>query len=296
MGGICEDGLSCIIVGISGFGKHIGVGASYGAFLSPLGHIAARVHAISQQMKQELDSGPYSTVILQCGHAGMKTGEDGPTHADPQAYQLHAENYAPGTAITLTPWEPQEIWPLMAAGLRAQPAVLVPFVTRPNEPILDRRGLGLAHENTAENGVYCLSGEDVEEPDAVLVLQGSGVTLVFVNEVLPKLKLEGINLRGMYVASPELFDRRPTEKKNSIYNEEMSRNAMGITGFTLPTMYRWIQSDLGRNHTMHPFQKGHYLGSGPGDDVIREAGLDGPGQYAAIKRFLSALKDKKSLE
>ena len=296
MGGICEDGLSCIIVGISGFGKHIGVGASYGAFISPLGHIAARVHAISQQMKQELDSGPYSTVILQCGHAGMKTGEDGPTHADPQAYQLHAENYAPGTAITLTPWEPQEIWPLMAAGLRAQPAVLVPFVTRPNEPILDRKSLGLAHENSAENGVYCLSGEDVEDPDAVLVLQGSGVTLVFVNEVLPKLKLEGINLRVMYVASPELFDRLPQGKKSSIYNEEMARNAMGITGFTLPTMYRWIQSDLGRNHTMHPFQKGHYLGSGPGDDVIREAGLDGPGQYAGIKGFLSALKDKKSLE
>ena len=55
------------------------------------------------------------------------------------------------------------------------------------------------------------------DPDAVLVLQGSGVTLVFVNEVLPKLKLEGINLRVMYVASPELFDRLPQGKKSSIY-------------------------------------------------------------------------------
>jgi transketolase len=296
MGGICEDGLSCILVGISGFGKHIGVGASYGAFLSPLGHIAARVHAISQQMKQELDPGPYSTVILQCGHAGMKTGEDGPTHADPQAYQLHAENYAPGTAITLTPWEPQEIWPLVAAGLKARPAVLVPFVTRPNEPILDRTSLGLAPESSAITGVYCLSEPSQKDLDGIIVLQGSGVTLVFVNDVLPRLKKEGINLKVMYVASPELFDRLLDSEKQIIYNEDMAQNAMGITGFTLPTMYRWIQSDLGRKHTMHPFQRGHYLGSGPGDDVIREAGLDGSGQYAGIKNYIEAMKNQRNLE
>ena len=294
MGGICEDGLSCIIVGIAGFGKHMGVGASYGAFISPLSHIAARVHAISQQMKQELDRGPYNTVILQCGHAGMKTGEDGPTHADPQAYQLHVENYAPGTAITLTPWEPQEIWPLMASGLKARPAVLVPFVTRPSEQILDRVGLGLAPESCASNGVYCLWESGADNFDGVVVLQGSEVTYVFVNEVLPKLQKEGVNLKVMYVSSPELFDRIPEKERTAIYSEEMARNAMGITGFTLPTMYRWIQSDLGRKHTMHPFQKGRYLGSGPGDDVIREAGLDGPGQYRGIKKFLDATINEKN--
>jgi transketolase len=296
MGGICEDGISCIIVGISGFGKHIGVGASYGAFMAPLGHIAARVHAISQQMKQALDGAPYSTVVLQCGHAGMKTGEDGPTHADPQAYQLHAENYAPGTAITLTPWEPQEIWPLMAAGFRARPAVLIPFVTRPDEPVLDRNQLGLAPASSATTGVYCLSEPCNGDQDGVVVLQGSGVTLVFVTEVLPRLKEEGINLKVIYVASPELFDRLSDEERQSIYNEEIAKSAMGITGFTLPTMYRWIQSDLGRKYTMHPFQKGHYLGSGPGDDVIREAGLDGPGQYARIKKYIEAINTKVSFE
>ena len=53
-------------------------------------------------------------------------------------------------------------------------------------------------------------------------------------------------------------------------------------------MYRWIQSDLGRRHTMHPFMKGHYLGSGAGDMVIHEAGLDGEGQYAQIRTYLDA--------
>lgn len=285
MGGICEDGLSCILTGISGFGKHCGAGASYGAFISPLGHIPARVHAISQQMKQEVEASRYAPFILQCGHAGMKTGEDGPTHADPQALQLHLENYVPGTAVTLTPWEPQEIWPLMAASLRAEPAVIVPFVTRPGEPVLDREGLGLAPASAAANGVYKLRSA-AGAPDGTIVLQGSGVALAFVQDTLPALSEAGIDLDVIYVASPELFDRLPQQEREELFNEEVALTTMGITGFTLPTMYRWIRSDLGLKHTLHPFVKGHYLGSGAGDMVIHEAGLDGEGQLRAIRAWL----------
>ena len=34
---------------------------------------------------------PYNALIIICAHAGLKTGEDGPTHADPQALQLLQE-------------------------------------------------------------------------------------------------------------------------------------------------------------------------------------------------------------
>jgi hypothetical protein len=64
---------------------------------------------------------------------------------------------------------------------------------------------------------------------------------------------------------------------------------MGITGFTLPTMYRWIRSELGRANTMYPFQNGRYLSSGVGDMVVHEAGLDGEGQIKRIKAYLDAL-------
>ena len=33
----------------------------------------------------------------------LKTGEDGPTHADPQCLQLIQENFPPGIMVTLTP-------------------------------------------------------------------------------------------------------------------------------------------------------------------------------------------------
>jgi transketolase len=62
--------------------------------------------------------------------------------------------------------------------------------------------------------------------------------------------------------------------------------AMGITGFTLPTMHKWIRSNYGRAMTLHPFMNGHYLGSGQAKYVLKQAGLDGESQFRAIKRYL----------
>jgi transketolase len=289
VGGICEDGLSCVLSGVSAFGRHIGAGASYGAFLSPLGHIASRLHAIGNQMRPQVEPGPYRPFVLICGHAGMKTGEDGPTHADPQALQLLQEDFVPGTAITLTPWEPAEVWPLVAAAFRARPALIAPFVTRPKEPVPDRAALGLPPAEAAARGVYRLL--DPDDPRApALVLQGSDVAYAFVQEALPRLRADGVGLVVLLVTSAELFDLLPAEEKQAVFPETLARRAMGITGFTLPTMYRWIRTDLGRAHTLHPFAKGHYLGSGAGEKVIAEAGLDGEGQYRAIRAFLDALE------
>jgi len=51
-------------------------------------------------------------------------------------------------------------------------------------------------------------------------------------------------------------------------------------------MYKWIRSDRGRQKTLHPFQKGHFLGSGQADMVLEEAGLDGESQFKAIKEYV----------
>jgi transketolase len=283
--GICEDGLMSVMTGVSGFGHHIGAGASYGAFIAPLGHIAVRVHAISDEMRQHTDPGPLRPVILVAGHAGMKTGEDGPTHADPQSLQLMQENFVAGVAITLTPWEPGEVWPLMAAALRARPSVIVPYVTRPNEKVPDRAALGLAPAADAAGGMYRLRAA-TGTPDGVVVLQGSEVTYAFVQETMPLLAAAGIDLEVFLVTSIELFDRLSPAERAAVFPESVAQSAMAITGFTLPTIYRWIRSDRGRAHTLYPFRKGHYLGSGTGAMVVHEAGLDGEGQFAAIKDFV----------
>ncbi len=284
IGGICEDAIAGVLAGVSTYGRHIGVGSSYGAFLAPLGHIAARLHGIGAQARRTLANDPYRPMILVCAHAGLKTGEDGPTHADPQALQLLQCNFPKGVAITLTPWEPQEIWTLMATALQKRPALIAPFVTRPTESVLGREALGLAPAEDAASGLYLLRpGRD---GDGTLVLQESAVTYAFVQDVLPLLARDGIAPWVYYVSSAELFDLLPDSEQKRIFPEERAGEAMGITGFTLPTIERWLNSESGRAATLHPYLKGHFLGSGSGESVLAEAGLDAAGQYKAIRRYL----------
>ena len=286
IGGICEDGIVGVLSGVSAYGHGIGVASSYGAFLAPLGHIAARLHAIGAQAHTTATGEPYRPLILTCAHTGLKTGEDGPTHADPQPLQILQEGFPRGTAVTLTPWEPQEIWTLTAAALAHRPAIVAMFVTRPTEPVLDRAALGLAPAEAAASGVYVLRATD--SPDVTLVLQESAVTYAFVREALPLLLEKGVDPLVYYVASAELFDLLPDTDRRALFPEARAAEAIGITGFTLPTLYRWVTSAAGRSASLYPYMRGHYLGSGPGEMVLTEAGLDGESQAAAILSHLDA--------
>jgi len=285
IGGICEDAMSGVLSGLSTYGRHIGAGSSYGAFIAALGHIASRLHAIGNQARQAIKTEPYKPYFLICAHAGVKTGEDGPTHADPQALQLLQENFPKGTMITLTPWDPQELFPLVTAALANRPCVIAPFVTRPNELVLDRSALRLAPAAASATGVYRLLAAKGKSR-GTLILQGSEVAYAFIQEALPLLEKEGVSVDVYYVSSVELFDALTPEEQEKIFPRRLAQETMGITGFTLPTMYRWVCSERGRTMTLHPFQKGHYLGSGQADKVMREAGLDGEGQFKAIMQYV----------
>lgn len=287
-GGICEDAMTAMLAGIATFGRHSGVGSSYGAFLAPLGHIAARLHAIGGQARIAVDGGEQRPFFLVCAHAGLKTGEDGPTHADPQPLQLLQENFPAGTLVTLTPWDPQEVFGLVSAALARRPAVIAPFVTRPPETILDRAALGLAPAAAAVKGVYRLCAPR-GRGDGVVVLQGSAVTYAFVEQALPLLRQAGLEPWVYSVASAELFDLLPEDEQEAIFPEAHREVAMGITDFTLPTLDRWLLSVAGRRASLHPFRHGHFLGSGQGAAVIAEAGLDGKSQFEAIRDYVRGL-------
>lgn len=286
IGGICEDAMGAWMAGLSSFGKHVGVTASYGAFLAALEHVAARLHGIGQQTRESVTGQPYNPWIMVNAHAGVKTGEDGPTHADPQALQLLQECFPGKVCITLTPWDVSEIWPLLVAGLQARPAILAPFVTRPADTVVDRKALRLPPAEIAVKGVYALRKADPNgENHGTLVLQGNGVGTTFVQEVLPELDREGWNLNIYYVASTELFNLLSREEREAIFPEALTATAVGITDFTLPTMYRWVRSNEGMRRTLHSFRSGHYLGSGSAAKVLEEAGIHAAGQLAMIRDF-----------
>ena len=287
VGGICEDGMAGVCSGISSFGKHIGVASSYAAFLA-FAHVAMRLHAIGYQTAQEIGAYPNTFIVFN-GHAGIPTGEDGPTHADPQALQLVQDNFPKGTNISLTPLEVDEIWPLVTRALQLRPALLNAFVIRPSAKMLDRQALGLAAAAEAIKGVYSLY-KPVADPEGVIVVQGAGVGRIFATEVLPKLQQEKANVAVVYVTSRELFEQLPAHEQEQLFPVAWKRIAMGITDFTLPTLESWLYSDAGRACALYPHKQGAFLGSGSASKVYQEAGLDGPSQLRAVKQYLALRK------
>jgi transketolase len=147
----------------------------------------------------------------------------------------------------------------------------------------------LAPASESTKGVYLLHSSIKKNPDGIVVLQGSEVTYAFVEETLPLLIKNNIDIAAYYVTSAELFDALPLGEQETIFPESTAMKAMGITGFTLPTMYRWIRSSAGRDHSIYPFKKGHFLGSGNAKSVVAEAGLNGLAQYKAIVAYLGKL-------
>ncbi len=293
VGGICEDAMGAFMTGVSSYGHNIGVSSSYAAFIAALEHIASRLHCIGQQARHAFTGDPYKTFIMVCAHAGLKTGEDGPTHADPQALQLLQENFPAGHAITLTPWDPQELWPLVVEGLKKRPSLLAPFVTRPNETVFDREKYKLPSAIAAVDGVYQFrKGNPDKKPyHGTVIIQGSAVANDFVPYVLPRLDDSDYNINIYYVSSAELFLLLPEDRQKAIMPEERRYEAMGITDFTMPTMYYWIISDFGRKHSLSAYSRGIYPGSGKAEKVLEEVGLNGPNQWMAIQKYV---RDRES--
>ncbi|MCJ7814876.1 MAG: hypothetical protein MUP31_02375, partial [Xanthomonadales bacterium] len=287
-GGIAEDAMGGICSGIASMGYQIGVGSSYGAFIAPLNTICAKTHGIGQQtLSHRVPGEPNKTFVIVCGHAGVKTGEDGPTHAEPQALQVLQENFPGDVMITLTPWDPNDLWPLTVEALLKRPAVLAPYVTRPTEIIVDRDALGLAAPEASVKGVYKLLAAN-GKPDATIVYQGSDVAYAFVTGVLPRLREKGINLDVYYIASAELFDRLEEPERKEIYPFTVASSAMMFSGFTVATTHRWIMSERGREFTRYPWKQGFFLGSGTGDVCLEQAGMHGEAQWEIIQKFISA--------
>ncbi|NMC62499.1 MAG: hypothetical protein GYA55_04955, partial [SAR324 cluster bacterium] len=287
IGGICEDAMGALMTGISAYGASVGVASSYGAFIAPLQHIAARLHAIGQQGRRDYNGQRANPFIMVCAHAGLKTGEDGPTHADPQPLQLLQENFPCGSIITLTPWDPNELWPVVIAALNSRPSVIAVFVTRPSEKIFNRDALKIPPLASAAKGVYALRFADAGKKPyhGTVVLQGSGEMNAFVEYVLPKIDEAHLNMNVYYVSSTELFDLLPKDEQEKIFPLTHRKEAVGITGFTLATLYRWVLSEEGREMSLHPFKDGRYPGSGQAHKVLEEAHLGGDAQWQLIQDY-----------
>ena len=210
---------------------------------------------------------------LVCAHAGLKTGEDGPTHADPQPLQLLQENFPPGTAITLTPWDPQEIWPLLAAALRRRPALIAPFVTRPDETrarprgARPRAGRGRGHRAST----CCARRARRRRRRRRAAGERRHLRVRRARRCRCSRRTASTSTSTTSRArSCSTCCRRPSRHASSPRRARTS--AMGITGFTLPTHVPLGPLRPRPRALAAPVPQGHFLGSGTGDDGARRGG------------------------
>jgi transketolase len=151
--------------------------------------------------------------------------------------------------------------------------------------IVDRAALGLAPPEASVKGIYKLL-EANGKADGTLIYQGSDVAYAFITGVLPHLKEKGINLDVYYISSVELFDRLDEQERKEIYPATTAASAMMFSGFTAATTYRWTMSERGREFTLYPWKHGVFLGSGPGDVCLEQAGMHGAAQWDVIQKFI----------
>ncbi len=172
VGGICEDAMGGVVSGISSLGLHVGVSSSYSAFIAPLEHVPARLHCIGQQMRHEATGEPNRTMIMVNAPPAPMTGEDEPTaRLRVAAAELLQDNFAPGASITLTPWDPQEMWPLMIAALNARPALIMRRSSRVRRPRARPREAGVPARPRRRERRLCPAPPGGK---AAVVLQGHG--------------------------------------------------------------------------------------------------------------------------
>ncbi|MFA6097939.1 MAG: hypothetical protein WCV50_04025 [Patescibacteria group bacterium] len=290
--GIREDGGVGAMTGACEF--NMGVVASYGGFLSAMGHTAARLHCDGEQGYSLATGSHYRTVVLVNAHTGYGTGPDGASHADGQCTQLFEGNFPLGFAITLTPWSPDELYSLTVAGLLKRPAVLASFVTRPAEVVLDRVQYGLPPATAAAKGVYAFRTADPTDPQyrGTIFLQGSAVTYEFIQHVLLKIDEAGWKMNVFYIASRELYELLSAEEQRAIVPDYCLAEGMGITDFTMPTMEWMVGSRFGREYSLHAFSAGYFPGSDAASAVLKEMGMDGLSQLLKVQEYAEAFHQK----
>ncbi|MEM7515908.1 MAG: hypothetical protein AAF368_03150, partial [Planctomycetota bacterium] len=164
------------------FNGYWGAHSTYGSF----SYLKYGLMRLFSQLAQDCPL-KVGKVIWVVGHSGPETAEDSRTHFGifaPGVTQLFPE----GRVINITPWEHNEVAPLMAAALRLPDAPIVAVhLTRPNVTIPDRAALGVPSHMEAGKGAYVIRDYDSSKPkEGTLLVQGTSSTdSVF--ELLPKI-------------------------------------------------------------------------------------------------------------
>ncbi len=224
-------------------------------------------------------------VIWVVGHSGPETAEDSRTHFGifaPGVTQLFPD----GHTISVTPWEANEVAPLLAAALQTDRAIVAIHLTRPPIAVPDRAALGVPSHLEAAKGAYVVKPYDESRPkQGTLIVQGTSTTDSIYGFLPRLLSGEGPNVKIVQACSWELFQLQDRAYRDATLPHEDWLDATVITNGSRRSMHDWLPHKVAEEYAMSSDWDDRWRTGGSLEEVKREAHLDPESLWEGIERF-----------
>jgi transketolase len=223
-------------------------------------------------------------ILWVAGHSGPETADDSRTHFGifaPGVTQLFPE----GKIINLHPWEHNEVPVLLGAAFAQDVPIVALHLTRPPITIPDREMLGMPSHFEAARGAYIVRDY---RPDQVqqgaFFVQGTS-SMVSILKILPELDARKLNVKIVYVASPQLFYLQPEDYRQKVVTPADRANSTVITTQARWLMHDWLFNRIADEYALSSDWDNRWRTGGNVDEVIEEAHLSPNWVLAGIERF-----------
>jgi transketolase len=259
-----------------------GATSTYGSF----SYLTYGMMRIYSQMDQDCDL-KLGKAIYVAGHSGPETADDSRTHFGifaPGVTQLFPE----GRIINLYPWEYNEVPVLLAAALKLEkPSIIALHLTRPPVEIPDRAAIGMDSHFEASRGAYLVRDYQSGKPEeGTFYIQGTSAMSNTI-KLLPAIDELGLNIKLVYVASPQLFALQDEKYRNKIVSPGDKMNSTLITTSGKKLMPEFTFNTLTLEYTLSPDWDNGWRTGGTLEEVLDEAHLTEFWILEGIKKFTS---------
>lgn len=255
--------------------------STYGSF----SYLKYGMVRLLSQMAQD-DPWKMGKVLWVAGHSGPETADDSRTHFGiyaPGVTQL----FPKGHIINLHPWEYNEVPVVLGAALKLDVPIIGLHLTRPSVEIPDREALRMPSHFEAAKGAYIVRDYDPAKPQGgTFYVQGTSA-MANVVKLLPTLDEKNLNIKVVYVASTELFERQPEAYRRKVVTDADRANSTVITTQSRYLMKDWTFNERNLAYAVSSDWDDRWRTGGTLDEVLDEAHLSPEWILQGIERFVA---------
>ena len=224
-------------------------------------------------------------VIWISGHSGPETADDSRTHFgifSPLVSQL----FPKGHIINIHPWEYNEVPVLLGAALSQDVPIIALHLTRPPIEIPDRKKLSMPSHFEAAKGAYIVREykKDVNRGGTIFIQGTSAMTNIV--KILPELDECGLNVKLVYVSSPELFALQSVSYRQKVVTQVDRADSTIITTRSRRSMNDWMFNDISNEYALSSDWDNRWRTGGTLDEILEEAHLSHQWLLSGIKKFV----------